>query len=148
MAARYGAEVYARPPQLATDEALVIDAIKDLLARLQAERGRAEWVILLEPTCPLRSADDVRKCLELVAQGRYDSVATFKEADLNPHRAWRLVEWRPRSIYSGCRALAASPETPQCLSVERRRLYISRRFPCGRSEVTLGGKAWRSAHAA
>ena len=56
----YGAEVYARPPHLATDEALVIDALKDLLQTLQAERDPPEWVILLEPTCPLRTADDVR----------------------------------------------------------------------------------------
>ena len=33
----YGAEVYARPPHLATDEALVIDALKDLLQTLRAE---------------------------------------------------------------------------------------------------------------
>ena len=37
----YGAEVYARPPHLATDEALVIDALKDLLQTLQAGRRDA-----------------------------------------------------------------------------------------------------------
>ena len=66
----YGAEVYARPAHLATDEALVIDALKDLLQTLEAEGETPEWVILLEPTCPLRTADDVRDCLKLVAQGR------------------------------------------------------------------------------
>jgi N-acylneuraminate cytidylyltransferase len=91
----YGAEVYSRPAHLATDEALVIDALKDLLHTLQAERETPEWVILLEPTCPLRTADDVRDCLKLVAQGGYDSVATFKDAELNPHRAWRLVDGVP-----------------------------------------------------
>src|SRR5450631_2088722 len=85
----HGAEVYERPPHLATDEALVIDALKDLLATLLSEGEMPEWIILLEPTCPLRSADDVRDCLKLVGQGGYDSVATFKDADLNPHRAWR-----------------------------------------------------------
>jgi len=91
----HGVEVYARPPHLATDEALVIDALKDLLQTLQAERETPEWVILLEPTCPLRTADDVRDCLKLVAQGGYDSVATFKDAELNPHRAWRLIDGVP-----------------------------------------------------
>lgn len=97
----YGAEVYARPPHLATDEALVIDALKDLLQTLQAEGETPEWVILLEPTCPLRTADDVRDCLELVAQGGYDSVATFKDAELNPHRAWRLVDGVPEVFIAG-----------------------------------------------
>jgi CMP-N,N'-diacetyllegionaminic acid synthase len=97
----HGAEVYARPPHLATDEALVIDALKDLLQTFQAEGETPEWVILLEPTCPLRTADDVRDCLKLVAQGEYDSVATFKDAELNPHRAWRLVDGVPEVFIVG-----------------------------------------------
>jgi len=97
----HGAETYARPPHLATDEALVIDALKDLLHTLQAEHEPPEWVVLLEPTCPLRTADDVRECLKLVAEGGYDSVATFKEAELNPHRAWRLTEGVPEVFIDG-----------------------------------------------
>jgi N-acylneuraminate cytidylyltransferase len=97
----HGAEVYARPPHLATDEALVIDALKDLLQTLRSEGETPDGVILLEPTCPLRAADDVRDCLKLVGQGGYDSVATFKDADLNPHRAWRLVDGVPEVFIEG-----------------------------------------------
>ncbi|MGA3008372.1 MAG: acylneuraminate cytidylyltransferase family protein [Opitutaceae bacterium] len=97
----YGAEVYARPPHLATDDALVIDALKDLIATLQTEHEQPEWMILLEPTCPLRTADDVRACLNLLAQDGNDSVATFKEADLNPHRAWRIVDGIPEVFIPG-----------------------------------------------
>ena len=96
-----GAEIYLRPAHLATDEALVIDALKDLLGRLELEGEKPEWVVLLEPTCPLRTDEDVRKCLELVSQGGYDSVATFKEADLNPHRAWRLTDGVPEVFIPG-----------------------------------------------
>ena len=97
----YGAEVYARPAHLATDEALVIDALKDLLETLRRERGTPEWVILLEPTCPLRTPQDVQSCLNLVAQGGCDSVATFKEAELNPHRAWRIIDGVPEVFIAG-----------------------------------------------
>jgi len=96
-----GAEVFARPPHLATDEALVIDALKDLLETLKAEQEMPEWVMLLEATCPLRAADDVRQCLQLVAQGCYDSVATFKDAELNPHRAWRIIDGIPEVFIPG-----------------------------------------------
>ena len=98
---KYGAEIYTRPARLATDDALVIDALKDLISRLQSEGERAEWVILLEPTCPLRTAEDVRQCLRLAIEGVYDSVATFKEAELNPHRAWRLVDGVPEVFIPG-----------------------------------------------
>jgi CMP-N,N'-diacetyllegionaminic acid synthase len=97
----HGTEAYARPPHLATDEALVIDALKDLLQTLRAEGETPEWVVLLEPTCPLRTADDVRGCLKLVVQGGYDSVATFKDAELNPHRAWRLIDGVPEAFIAG-----------------------------------------------
>ena len=101
VARAHGAEVYPRPAHLATDEALVIDAIKDLHKTLLAEGDSSEWMVLLEPTCPLRSANDVRNCLRLIEQGDFDSVATFKEAELNPHRAWRLIDDVPEVFISG-----------------------------------------------
>ena len=96
-----GAEVFARPEHLATDDALVIDALKDLLEKLRRDGETAEWFVLLEPTCPLRTVADVRECLQLVSTSDYDSVATFKEADLNPHRAWRLVDGVPEVFIPG-----------------------------------------------
>jgi CMP-N,N'-diacetyllegionaminic acid synthase len=97
----HGAEVYPRPAHLATDTALVIDALRDLLARLRAEGAAPEWMILLEPTCPLRTAEDVSACLRLAATDNYDSVATFTEAALNPHRAWRIDGDHPEVFISG-----------------------------------------------
>ena len=96
-----GAEVYTRPEHLATDDALVIDALKDLLEKLRKDGETAEWIVLLEPTCPLRTPADVLECLQLVSTGDYDSVATFKDADLNPHRAWRLVDGVPEVFTPG-----------------------------------------------
>jgi CMP-N,N'-diacetyllegionaminic acid synthase len=101
VAREHGAEVYPRPAHLATDESLVIDALKDLLATLAAENERPTWVVLLEPTCPLRLPDDVQACLDLVARGGYDSVATFRDAELNPHRAWRMVAGEPEVFIPG-----------------------------------------------
>lgn len=97
----HGAEVYARPEHLATDDALVIDALKDLIETLKTEGEIPEWVVLLEPTCPLRTSGDVRECLKLVEEGGYDSVATFKDAELNPHRAWKLIDGVPEVFIPG-----------------------------------------------
>ena len=52
----YGAEVYRRPPHLATDEALVIDALRDLIGTLRQEGESAEIMVLLEATSPLADA--------------------------------------------------------------------------------------------
>ena len=98
---QYSAEVYPRPAHLATDQALVIDSLIDLIGTLKKEGESVECLVLLEPTCPLRSVADVRDCLSLFAQDDYDSVATFKEAELNPHRAWRIVDGLPETFIPG-----------------------------------------------
>lgn len=105
-----GAESYRRPSNLATDGALVIDAIRDLELKLKREGEASEIMILLEPTCPFRAADDVRRCIITLVKEKLDSVATFKSAELNPYRAWRLNghcpepfiaeadPWKPRQV--------------------------------------------------
>ncbi len=100
VAKAHGAEFYERPAHLATDEALVIDTIRDLIARLGAEGEKARIMLLLEPTCPFRSAGDLEECLGLLGKG-YDSVATFKEAELNPHRAWKINGMDPDVFIPG-----------------------------------------------
>ena len=96
-----GAEVYPRPAHLATDTALVVDALQDLVATLRREGESAEWMMLLEPTCPLRSQSDIEECLSLLETDRFDSVATFKAADLNPHRAWKIQGNTPETFIAG-----------------------------------------------
>lgn len=96
-----GAEVYSRPAHLATDNALVIDALRDLVSTLSGEGESADVMVLLEPTCPLRSPADVRAALHLLAGEGLDSVATFTEACLNPHRAWRIDANRPTVFIPG-----------------------------------------------
>jgi N-acylneuraminate cytidylyltransferase len=107
IALREGAEVYDRAPELAGDTSLVTDVLRDLYRRLSDENDAPDIITLLEPTCPFREPQDVQACIKLVTDG-CDSAASFKEADLNPHRAWRIagstpsvfvegaVPWRPR----------------------------------------------------
>lgn len=101
VARAHEAETYRRSAHLATDDALVIDALRELQTTLKSEGRSADIMVLLEPTCPLRSAGDIRQCItRLVAEG-LDSIATFKPAQLNPHRAWRLEEGRPAPFIGG-----------------------------------------------
>jgi len=100
VATSLGAEVYWRPAALATDDAVVIDALRDVIRRLRAEGETADILVLLEPTCPLRAVEDIEHCIELVAEGR-DSAATFRTAELHPHRAWRIVDGAPCPFIDG-----------------------------------------------
>ena len=99
-AARHGAEVYPRPPHLASNGSPVADTVRDLFRRLLDENERPDVMVLLEPTCPLRSEKDVADCLDLIREG-FDSAATFREAGLNPHRAWKIEGAEPRVFIPG-----------------------------------------------
>ncbi|EPC04190.1 hypothetical protein L861_02435 [Litchfieldella anticariensis FP35 = DSM 16096] len=101
VARKYGAEVYERCAELATDTALVIDTIHDLSQRLDREGERAIYGLLLEPTAPLRREADVLSCVQQLHFQGFDSVATFKLADLNPHRAWCIDGGEPRAFIEG-----------------------------------------------
>jgi N-acylneuraminate cytidylyltransferase len=94
-AREFGAEVLDRPPELAADDSLVIDAIRHAVETLASRGETAQYMVLLEPTSPLREPRDVERCLDRLSGEALDSVATFTEAEVNPHRIWRLDDDRP-----------------------------------------------------
>jgi N-acylneuraminate cytidylyltransferase len=98
----HGASLIPRPPHLATDDALVIDAIRHAVGVWSENKKPVDMAVLLEPTCPFRSVEDIEACLmRLQRDASLDSVATFTDAVLNPHRAWRLEEDRPEPFIEG-----------------------------------------------
>jgi len=80
-------KVHIREPQLATDEALISDAIRRLLKELDE---KFDYIVLLEATSPIRDAAQVDKCIELIHEHSLDSVATFSELDPAPTRLWKI----------------------------------------------------------
>lgn len=97
VARKYGAEVSIRPATLAEDDSLPIDVIRYHIKKLKEEKDPAEYMLYLEPTCPLRTEQDIAQSLILLThpKRKYHSVATFSEAELNPHRAWKIVNNSP-----------------------------------------------------
>lgn len=115
-----GAEVYMRPAALATDTAVVADAIRELWRRLRAEGETAEILVLLEATSPFRTTEVIERCLRRMVDEGLDSIATFHEADINPERTWRIdagipqpfitgaVPWKPRQLLTPAYQLNAA----------------------------------------
>lgn len=84
---RAGASVpFLRPPTLASDTAAVIDAIRDVLARL-ADAGEPAFdlVALLEPTSPLRTPEIIRRTVEAAEMDGCDAALTVSEVPLRYH---------------------------------------------------------------
>ena len=100
-ARRLGAEHYQRPPEHATDEALVVDVIRHLRHVLQAEGETARLAVLLEATSPFRTPAMISRCLRRLVEEGLDSVATFHPAAINPERVWRIENGTPRPFLEG-----------------------------------------------
>jgi CMP-N-acetylneuraminic acid synthetase len=76
IAKAHGAEVpFLRPANLARDESPVIPMLQHAVNFVERQDGlRMDWICLLQPTEPFRTADDLEQCLQLGFAGGCDSV--------------------------------------------------------------------------
>jgi CMP-N,N'-diacetyllegionaminic acid synthase len=88
-----GAEVpFMRPPELAEDSTPTMPVIVHALRWLEAEQGYVpDAVVLLQPTSPLRTADDITGVVALARERSADSVISVSLAWSHPHLAKRIA---------------------------------------------------------
>lgn len=94
----YGAEVpFQRPASLATDTASQIDVVLHALSEVETLEGtNYDCVVLLQPTAPLRTSDDIDTCLETLEMGAADSVMSFYRVEhAHPHYMYTMEEGHP-----------------------------------------------------
>src|SRR3989338_590546 len=86
---KYGAEIpFLRPSELATDTSLAPDAYIYTIERLKNEQGYApEIVVILQPTSPLRTVDDIDAAISLYLEKNADSVISVVEFEHPLERA-------------------------------------------------------------
>ncbi len=81
---KYGVMVIDRPPMLSTDEAPTEWALLHALDELDKNEGITfDFVLTLEPTSPLRSAQTINKCIEVLKKGDVDSALGVVETTSN-----------------------------------------------------------------
>ena len=75
-----GARVpFLRPAELATDTALQIDAMQHAVAHLEAQGEQYPVIVLLQPTSPFRTVEEVEGAIALLARTGADSVIAVAE---------------------------------------------------------------------
>lgn len=80
-----GLEVpFMRPDYLATDNCGTYEVLLHAVKFFEKLGRRYDTMVLLQPTSPLRTADDVRRCLEAYTSD-VDMVVTVVEAASNPY---------------------------------------------------------------
>ncbi len=88
MAIQSGLEVpFLRPPNLATDDSLVIDTIQHALIWFEERGSVFSHVVLVQATSPTVTSVDIENGLKIVQEGRADSVVTAVEVPPHFHPA-------------------------------------------------------------
>ncbi len=77
---------FTRPPELARDDTPSIEPVLHALSILP----RHEWIVLLQPTSPLRLASDIDGCIEMCSAAGADACVSVTEVSESPYWMFRL----------------------------------------------------------
>lgn len=87
---QYGCECpFIRPAELASDDASTMDAVHHALANI---KNRYEYIVLLQPTSPFRSAEDIDNCLERCLSLNAPACVSVTECEKNPYWMYSVTE--------------------------------------------------------
>lgn len=80
---KYGAEVpFFRPKELATDDALAIPTVQHAVITIEKIKNiKYDYVIMLQPTAPLRKTEDIDKALAMLIEADADGVISVVDVD-------------------------------------------------------------------
>ncbi|MHB1484516.1 MAG: acylneuraminate cytidylyltransferase family protein [Saccharofermentanales bacterium] len=85
IAKKYGAEVpFLRNEQLATDNVSTWEAVKETLLNYRVMGKTFDTLTLLQPTSPLRTAEDIRKGYEMMKKLNANTIVGVCETDHSP----------------------------------------------------------------
>ena len=95
IAKKYGAKVpFLRPKELASDTAKTIDAVLHSIETLRKAGETFDSLVLLQPTSPLRTAEDIDKAIETFYQFNRQPVVSVSEVSDHPILS-RTIEQTP-----------------------------------------------------
>jgi CMP-N,N'-diacetyllegionaminic acid synthase len=89
---RYGADVpFLRPDNLATDASRSLPAVQHAVEFIEARDGvRMDWVMILQPTSPLRLPKNIDEAIALTENADCDSIVAVTEMATHPVYAKKI----------------------------------------------------------
>jgi len=85
-AKKYGAEVIDRPSELAKDESPTEPSLIHAVKELERSGYKADYIVLLQPTSPLRDPIDIDNSIKKLLEEKSDSLLSVQ---LNKHFLWK-----------------------------------------------------------
>ncbi len=88
----YGAEVFNRPSELATDEASSNSAIRHVLEILHGQDDLPAYFALLQPTSPLRTVEHLEDSISIFIESGANCLISVTEETHSPYKDFCLEE--------------------------------------------------------
>lgn len=89
VAKKWNCEVpFVRPPELAGDDSSVVDTVLHAIEQIS---DRFYYTVLLQPTSPLRRAEDIDYCLERCMETGCPSCVSITEPHESPHWMFEMA---------------------------------------------------------
>ena len=98
---QYGASVpFIREDHIASDEAKTISVVVDAIQKLRVSGQKHDVVVLLQPTSPLRTAEEIDVAIEVFFQHQMEGVVSVNVTDISPfllrtiynHKLHRIID--------------------------------------------------------
>ena len=122
VAKQYGCEVpFKRPMVLAQDDTPGMDPVLHAIEQCPDY----DYVVILQPTSPLRTIDDIDGCIEKVLSIDADFSVSVTEVDKSPYWMYTLENNKMVSLLSSDKVVARSQELPKVYALNGA-LYIGK----------------------
>lgn len=83
-----------RPKKLSSDYAKTSDVIKYEIKKAEKiKKKKYKYILLLQPTCPVRDIKKIKKSLKLIKNNKYDSVISINDVgNYHPYRMKKIIK--------------------------------------------------------
>jgi len=135
---KYGAQVIVRPPQLAQDDTPSLPVFQHVIEYLEEAEGLVvETIVVLQPTSPLRTAQDIDRAIQEFLETGCDSVVSVCEVEHPPQWMYVLDHDKLKPFLKGGGSITRRQDAPK-LYRPNGAVYVTRRNIIMKKNKLLG----------
>lgn len=110
---------FLRPEELGQDRSRTIDVVIHILETLWEDYNENyTYVCLLQPTSPLRTAADIKNCINILRDQHADSIVSLTQVDEpHPHKMKRIEKGIVKPFIPGTNSSVPRQELPPAYSL-------------------------------
>jgi len=138
LAKAYGAEVIARPVDLAQDDTSSLPVFQHAIQHLEeVEHYHPEVIVILQPTSPLRTAEDIDGVIEKFLQTDCDSVVSVCKVEHPPQWMYILKGDRLQPVIKGREKIIRRQDAPEVYRLNGA-VYVTHRDVIMKQNTVMG----------